>query len=172
MEQNRMIEHLYLQHRKSLYKFIFKYVHNQHTAEELLHDTYIKLIEYGNKYTLQNINLKSLLFTIGKQLSLNYIKRNNKFDFIPVESFEQSHHHVNIQTPPEPINLEDELAPIMNNLSPMFQTLFIMKFIKKLKNNEISQCQGVSERTIRRRMKQLKEYFMDSQSDSFPQKIS
>ena len=62
---------------EDLTRFISRIVGNHHDAEELMIDAFTQLVR--NKDRIRNHNsLKSYLFTSGKNLALNYLKKNKR----------------------------------------------------------------------------------------------
>jgi len=60
---------------QDLTRFISHIVGNHHDAEELMIDAFTRLVR--NKDRIKNHNaLKSYLFTVGKNLALNFLKKN------------------------------------------------------------------------------------------------
>ncbi len=64
---------LYDRYSSSLFRFIYRFTLNRQIAEEILHDTFIQLLK--NKYNHSEGNLKSWLFTVAKNKSLNHAKK-------------------------------------------------------------------------------------------------
>ena len=66
---------------EDLTRFISRIVGNHHDAEELMIDAFTRLVR--NKGKIQNHNaLKSYLFTAGKNLALNFLKKNKRSPLI------------------------------------------------------------------------------------------
>ncbi len=65
---------LYDRYSSSLFRFIYRFTLNRQVAEEILHDTFIQLL--NDKYNHSEGNLKSWLFTVAKNKSLNHKKKS------------------------------------------------------------------------------------------------
>lgn len=59
---------------KGLFSFIYSYVKNWHTSEDLMQETYIKLKLNADKYLL-GTNVTAWLFQIAKNLCLDFLKK-------------------------------------------------------------------------------------------------
>jgi len=62
-------------YNKELTHFIMRMVGNSHDAEELMIDAYVRLVRNKNKIKNPEA-VKSYLFTTGKNLALNFLKKN------------------------------------------------------------------------------------------------
>lgn len=59
---------------KGLFSFIYSYVKNWHTSEDLMQETYVKVKLNADKYVL-GTNVTAWLFQIAKNLCLDYLKK-------------------------------------------------------------------------------------------------
>ncbi len=66
---------LYDRYSSPLFRFIYRFTLNQQIAEEILHDIFIQLL--NDKYNSSEGNLKSWLFTVAKNKSLNHAKKSS-----------------------------------------------------------------------------------------------
>lgn len=64
---------LYDRYSSPLFRFIYRFTSNQQIAEEILHDIFIQLL--NDKYNASEGNLRSWLFTVAKNKSLNHVKK-------------------------------------------------------------------------------------------------
>ncbi len=71
-------------YKDGLMLFLNRYVNNIHIAEELTEDTFFKLVTKKPRFT-ENNSFKTWLYTIGRNLALNYIKQNNRILEMPIE---------------------------------------------------------------------------------------
>lgn len=59
-----------------LFRFIYRFTGSHHSAEEILHDTFLELLS-GKFSESSGSNLKSWLFTVARNKSLNFQKKNS-----------------------------------------------------------------------------------------------
>lgn len=69
---------------KGLFSFIYSYVKNWHTSEDLMQETYIKLKLNADKYVL-GTNVTAWLFQIAKNLCLDYLKKPTSRELMPID---------------------------------------------------------------------------------------
>jgi RNA polymerase sigma factor (sigma-70 family) len=71
---NKAFQQLYDRHSGPLFRFIYRFTVNKELAEEILHDIFTQLL--SGKFMLgPEANLKSWLYTLAKNKSLNCIKK-------------------------------------------------------------------------------------------------
>lgn len=75
------------EYRDGLMMFLNGYVKNIHTAEELTEDTFFKLVVKKPKYK-GSYSFKTWLYTIGRNETVNYLKRRKRFSDKPFEDYE------------------------------------------------------------------------------------
>ncbi|MFP3489274.1 RNA polymerase sigma factor, partial [Staphylococcus sp. SIMBA_130] len=72
-------ETIYLTHKDSLYRFLFRYTRDEQLSIDLVQDTFVKFHKYQDRYHVTRASLKTYLFKIGYQLMINKIKRREKW---------------------------------------------------------------------------------------------
>lgn len=75
------------QYRDGLMMFLNGYVKNIHTAEELTEETFFMLVVKKPKYK-GDYSFKTWLYTIGRNETVNYLKRRKRFSDKPFEDYE------------------------------------------------------------------------------------
>ncbi len=67
---------IYERYSSPLFRYIYRFTANSEAAEEILHDIFLQLL--GGKYTqTSNASLKSWLYTLAKNKSINQLKKNS-----------------------------------------------------------------------------------------------
>jgi RNA polymerase sigma-70 factor (ECF subfamily) len=142
---------LYDRYSSSLFRFIYRFTLNQQVAEEILHDIFILLL--NDKYNPAEGNLKSWLFAVAKNRSLNHAKKasfETSDDLAIAEAtsesdFEQS--FINY-------NLLKNLSLLESNLpSDLRQTWNLKK--QGLDYQQISQALSIPVGTVKSRFSRL-----------------
>ncbi|MBI2521856.1 MAG: RNA polymerase sigma factor [Bdellovibrio sp.] len=80
---------IYERYSGLLFRFIYRFTVNSESAEELLHDIFVQLLT-GKFKNGPDSNLKSWLFTLAKNKSLNHLKKktNETQDQNDIENFD------------------------------------------------------------------------------------
>ncbi len=157
MVDTAKIEDLYREHRLQLLSFITRIVHSPDNAEDILHDSFERILVYMGKYCLEEVNLRSFVFKTARNCAINWIKKNGKF-YLPVEVVDENPHyrmvHRRIETPP----LDEIMVPFLAGVTEGYRIVFFMKNVSSLSTAQIAQHLGVSERTVRRRVSRVNEF--------------
>lgn len=74
---NQGFERIVIRYREHLIYFIYRYINNLHLAEELAQDVFVELLLHKERYDLKS-NLKTYLYTIGRNKAIDYIRRHKK----------------------------------------------------------------------------------------------
>lgn len=103
------VTELYLQLKKPLFIFCLSIVNDYYAAEDILHDTFIKVINNAKSYK-NGSNAKAWIFTIARNTALNYInKSKNEIIQDNIEFNEAIHFTEEIESSMEFLNLIKDL---------------------------------------------------------------
>ncbi|MCA0173184.1 RNA polymerase sigma factor [Bacillus sp. RAR_GA_16] len=72
-------ETIYLTHKDSLYRFLYRYTRDEQLSIDLVQDTFVKFHKYQDQFDVTRASLKTYLFKIGYQLMINKLKRRAKW---------------------------------------------------------------------------------------------
>ncbi len=142
---------LYSTHYKEIFNYIYRLTGSRESAEDILQETFINLIEYSKKTTINHDTVKSLLYRTAHNLSINYLKKNEKLDSL----------HDDIYHLPATNSLDDdvifneiqkEVTLALHQLDPVSRSIFILKKNNNYTNEEIAKLLHISERTVRRKL--------------------
>lgn len=143
-----------------VYKFLLKLTGNPALAEDLLQDTFIKLIKNIDKYQISGkASFSTYLITIAKNNYLDYIKKENKIfeeldvNMVSTSSLEEDYLLI------EDYNL---LLKEINKLPPGEREAIKLKYLEGYTLKEIAAIEKVESKTIKSRLyegrKKLKEH--------------
>ncbi|MDD2386468.1 MAG: sigma-70 family RNA polymerase sigma factor [Bacteroidales bacterium] len=126
-------------YENSLSYFALSLTRDPDTAKDLVQDTYLKAIQYRDKYTLDN-NIKAWLFTILRNTYLNQVTRLSYKNTIKDDSDDS---YIIKNTLPENENAEsiintDEITSEINALNKEYRIPFQM-FLDGFKYKEIAE---------------------------------
>lgn len=157
-KDNSAVMEFYNRFYKEVYYICYKITENEKDAEDVAQETLIKAIEKID--TLKNPDgMSAWLKTIANNLSLNYIKKNRKFDIVDnsedmgEEIFEENGV---VNKTPEDIVADKEVADILTNMIyrlPREQRITIFMFYyEELSVKEIAEIMECTEATVRSRI--------------------
>ena len=155
---NSAIMEFYNKFYKEVYYVCYKITENEKDAEDIAQETLIKAIDKID--TLKNPEgLSTWLKTIANNLSINYLKKNRKFNIVDnsedmgEEIFEENRI---AQKTPEDIVADKEVTDILTNMInrlPREQRITIFMFYyEELSVKEIAEIMDCSEATVRSRI--------------------
>jgi RNA polymerase sigma-70 factor (ECF subfamily) len=142
-----VFEKVYKQYSKDLYRFLTYSFQDKTLSEDITQNVFLKLWDQCEKFDLRNI--KSLIFTMGKNLSLNEIKRNQKTEGKPVQEVAFSESPQDLL---EEKQFKEKLTHSINQLNENERVVFLMNRIDNLTYHEIATQLEVSQKTVEKRM--------------------
>ena len=77
LDDQLAFERLYYKYKEALIRFSYGYTFNQFKAEEIVHDTFLKVHRYKSKYD-PNKSFRTWLWTICKNTNLDALDKNPK----------------------------------------------------------------------------------------------
>lgn len=145
-------EQFYKDTYKKVFVFILSMTKCRHTAEDLMHDTYMRVFEKAKSYQIGS-SVSTWVMTIARNITYDYFRRTK--NIIPIdESFTEDSaaaisydDSTNIT---ENIDLEDALR----KLSMLNAQIVVLYAVCGYKHREIAAILSMPEGTIRRRYKE------------------
>ncbi len=152
------IERLYKAYSKQLFIYITRLVGSRESAEDILHDVFVRVINYSKNNIILEETEMAFLYRTAKNLSINYIKRNKNFSHQPVDEtlllFKKENIHTENSGSPENIIINDEMINALNeavaSLPIKYKSVLIMKKECSMSLKEIAHHHGISEKTVQR----------------------
>ena len=120
-------------------------------SEDLAQDTFVKLWE--NRDRIDPRTLKSFLYTIANNLTINYLKRQQLY-FKFQKSTGMRHDQ---ETPDFLVQMkeyEEKLQEVIAKMTEGSREVFLMNRIEDLKYREIAERLGISVKAVEKRMSQ------------------
>lgn len=79
------------EHKDGLMLYINSFTKDIHIAEELVEDVFFKLAVKKPKFSKKS-SFKTWLYTVGRNLAIDHIRKSSKFSHSPIEEYENSLH--------------------------------------------------------------------------------
>jgi RNA polymerase sigma-70 factor (ECF subfamily) len=143
-------EKLFKQYYGSLCIYARNIIKDSDSAEDIVHEVFIKLWEKRNEINPEQ-SIKSYLFTAVHNRCLNYIRDNKKFTERD-EYFENSDLISEETESVEQSELEAKVFNAMNKLPEKCREVFHMCKIDELKYAEVAEKLGISIKTVENQM--------------------
>ena len=75
------------EYRESLIFFIYRYIGDIETAEDIAEDVFVELIIHPYRYDFK-ASLKTYIFSIGRNKAVDYIRKRSRLSFMDESTFE------------------------------------------------------------------------------------
>lgn len=144
---------LFNRYKNIVYNFIYRLVTNPDVAEDLLENTFIKMIRSLDKYQ-ERYKFKQWLFSIANSVTIDYLrKRRKEFLVDPIEDWmELPDDSPSTQVMLEKEELKNIIEDKVNKLPPKQKQVFIMRQETNLTFREIAEILGCPISTVLSRM--------------------
>ena len=180
----KSFEILLTRHERGIYNFIYRSTGSAERAEELAQDTFMRVIRTANKYQ-KKAKFTTWLYTIARNICIDEGRKQSRRHTVSLDasvgdSDEEGRSYVDnvMDTQAESGSgrmVRDEfLARLKEGLAELPEEqreVFILRHYDGLKFREIAEMAGVSENTIKSRMRYaldvLRGYVADFQGHSF-----
>ena len=172
-EDMKAYKDLYLLMFDSLFRFSYSFVKSKQVAQEIVSDVFIKLWQIRDQ--LKTIeNLKSYLFGITKNISLNHLARASKNLSIQLDDIDLD--EIDIQSAiefksPEDLYVSKEtikcITQAIRSLPSQCQIIFSLVRIEGLKYKEVAALLNISVFTVRNQIAIATKKI----EDALPQKV-
>jgi RNA polymerase sigma-70 factor (ECF subfamily) len=145
------------EYKDGLILFLNRYVHNIHLAEELAEDVFVRLVTKKPRY-VPSYSFKTWLYTIGRNLALNYLKGRRKISAASPEELDRlSQEEETLEQ--SYLRQEQKLLVhrALSRLNPDYGTVLYLKFFEDLPNEQIAKVTKKNRRQIENTVYQAKQ---------------
>ena len=143
-------------YKDGLILFLNRYVNNIHVAEELTEDTFVRIVTRKPRFAAR-CSFKTWLYTIGRNIACNYIKRAGKISDTPVADWDRLSKE---EETLEQSYLREEQKIIvhkaLSQINPDYGTVLYLKFFEDLTNEQIARVTKKNKRQIENLLYQAK----------------
>lgn len=160
------LEYLYHRYFRRLKGYAYRFVEDEDVAQDVVQECYIKLWEKSEE--LIGISIRSLLFTMVRNRSINFLKKQQRIEKLFSEYIaqldEDNLYYADFNVYGKEIysELEQELRKVIDTLPERCKEIFLLSRKEGLKNREIAEKLEISttavEKHISRAFKQIEEY--------------
>ena len=135
-------------YKDGLILYLNGYVNNIYVAEEIMEETFFKLAVKKPKFK-ERSSFKTWLYTIGRNVAIDYIRHNSKLSMSPIEDVEN---YFKDETNLENLYIKSErkitLHKAMSSLKPEYRQVLWLCFFEEFSNEEAAQIMGKSKRQV------------------------
>lgn len=144
------MEAVYLENRKKIYDFLFKYTNNADTAMEIMQETFLNFFKNYGDMELSKEKCTMILYTIARNKSINHAKRfsTKKETALDVDMYRAK--GVTFETKEELKDLEARLIACLQELSEDQRTALVLRNLEEMTLAEIAEVMNSSISTVSR----------------------
>ena len=136
-------------YKDGLILYLNGYVNNIYIAEELMEETFFRLLVKRPGYSPKS-SFKTWLFAIGRNIAVDYIRKGSKLPSVPIEDIED---YLSDETDLERSYIKNEqkiaLHKAMMKLSSDYREVLYLSFFEDFTNEEVAKTIGKSSRQVR-----------------------
>ncbi len=147
---------IYTAHSKELFRYLLRLTGNHHAAEDLLHEVFEKFIVYTENKIVQDDKIRAFLYKTAHNCGVNHLSRQNRTGGENIDDIEDSLR--TNDTHYDDIIIDEfnrRVYEIVETLPPESRSIFILHKENNKTYGEIAEELGISERTVRRKVKQM-----------------
>lgn len=158
----KAFEELVKRHRHGVYNFIFRFLGNKETAEEVFQEVFIKVHKASDRYS-PNGKFTTWLYTIARNQCVDTFRRNKIREAMSLDApFGEEEARLGDAIPSEDIppdvlssarEIEGVLANALSKLNEDQREVFLLREKQGFKFEEIAEMTGVSVNTVKSRMR-------------------
>ncbi len=169
MDKYKLISELYDLYSRELLFYINSFVRNYDESEDILQNTYLRLISRMQKRPIATDNLRAFLYKIAKNLCLNHKKKTN--NILQLSNDDVQDLHKSSYEILEEKEIKQIVSAVLAGLDPVIASVFYLRRDGSHSFMEIAAMHGISERTAKRYMEKamraIHDYMVQHQWDVF-----
>lgn len=159
-DDKKLFEYLYNEYRQKLYYIAYNMMNDENSAEDAVHDTYMKVINHIDKfYNITEDNIRNLIILILKNTVKDMFKKNRT---APVPLDEEEYQVKYNLTFNEDYSCEkDDVKNCLNMLDEKYRTVLELKYWHGLKEREIAEILEIGTKAVNSRIFRAKKMLME-----------
>lgn len=144
---HKLISKAYEEFYPSILSYITYKTSSQLDSEDLTQDVFLRLLDY--KQMLREETIKSFIYTIARNIVIDYIRRHYKKQEVSANMFEFMPTFINdLEHKLEEKELQTMEILKLNTFSPQRKTVYSMSRFDDMSVNDISETLQISKRTV------------------------
>lgn len=161
MIDNKKLSDIYDRHSRELFIYICGFVKIPETAEDILHDAFVRLMRYSEKYPLDETNIRAFLYRISRNLCIDHARKGHELRVTPIDETIRSG-GMSVPEELERRELAGAVRELVDGQDALTRSVFLMRTELDMPYRDIAENLGISERTAKRKMSSMLEYLADS----------
>ncbi len=162
-------EVLYHRYKNRILTFIHRYVGDREWAEDLTHETFLKLYKNPRAFDPRN-RFVTWLFTVARNLSIDFLRRRKPVSALVVGDSDDNSFTLDLpdfvtEGPADAAlirELEENIQKTLMTLSDKLREVFILCAIQGLSYEEVANIVGCPAKTVSSRLSRARKRFLKS----------
>jgi RNA polymerase sigma-70 factor, ECF subfamily len=147
------LEKIYFLYREPLMKFSYSLSRNKTEAEDILQETFVKLVDLNKNKKIDNRNLKSFLFRIAYNLYIDNYRKESRIENLDLDSIDSESIDKNGKAKTiDALKFKQVLIQAISNLQVQDRVKDVLRFriFMQMDFSEIAEILKTSDRTAYR----------------------
>ncbi len=161
MIDNKLLSDIYDRHHHELFIYICGFTRMPELAEDFLHDAFVRLIRYSQKYPLDESNIRAFLYRTARNICIDHARRNRKLEMTVLADNTESP-GTGPQEAVESKELRRTVDSLVDARDSESRSVYLMRTEMKMTYEEIAEALGISVRTTKREMQSMLVYLAES----------
>lgn len=136
------------EYKDGLILYLNGYVRNLYIAEELAEDTFFRLITKRPRFS-EKSSFKSWLYAIGRNVAVDFVRRNSKQISVPAESMEVLSEELSLEEAYIREESKAEVYKALSKLSADYRNVLWLSFFEGFSNREVAKVMKKSDRQVK-----------------------
>lgn len=156
---------LYEAYCDPLYQFVVKYLKSKELSNDIIQEVFIRIWENRNElHTIDSF--KAYLFTIARNLTLNFLKKASKENSVKAEI---ARSYKTVASVAEDRLLSDQykqfIEEVLQSLPPQTRTVFRLCREEEKSYDEVASCLGISRNAVKKHIVRSHKFFKEQMLD-------
>jgi RNA polymerase sigma-70 factor (ECF subfamily) len=147
------IEKAYSDYSKEIFSYIIRSVYDHDTAEDILQDVFIRLLNYSLKSNVHGDNIRALLYTIARSVCVDYARKVSRVNYSQEDAAMLPDMH-SVESGDSSADIMDAVNVLIESLGEPEKSIILLKR-NGLTYFEIARIMKISERTLKRKVKNV-----------------
>lgn len=170
-ERSSKLEQIYKKYGTLMVKLAFQIVKDSDAANDVLHDSIMKISKYLDK--IEDVNsakTRSYVLTVTHSVAIDWYNRRKKENIVELEAVAYDiADEQNIEQELEQKHNKEYIIKILTKLKPNYSEILTLKYLHGLSDNEIADVLNISQSLVRKRLerarKSMKKLLVGSEID-------
>jgi RNA polymerase sigma-70 factor (ECF subfamily) len=132
LKDEAAFEAVYEETKHAVYALIVSIVKNKMDAEDIMQETYIKMMTSLHQYN-RTYSFKTWLLTIAKHLAIDFYRKRKNIQVVDIETYEYITTS-NVISAQDALEINEEL----NKMTDMERQIFILHIVDDMKHKDIA----------------------------------